>query len=99
MKHSTELVAPPIEIAPETFLIPNLAPAGDVFVPVNSLVIRGDEPVVVDTGAPIHRQRWMEQVFGLVDPDDIRWCSSRTRTVTTPAASTTSSRRLPKRGW
>jgi flavorubredoxin len=72
--HSIDVpVSSPIAIAPDTFLIPNLAPAGDVFVPVNSLVIRGAEPIVVDTGAPVHRQRWLEQVFGLVDPDDIRW--------------------------
>ncbi|HEX5614438.1 MAG TPA: MBL fold metallo-hydrolase [Acidimicrobiia bacterium] len=64
----------PVEVAPETFLIPNLAPMGpDAYVPVNSLVIRGEEPVVVDTGAPIHRERWIEQVFGLVEPKDIRW--------------------------
>ena len=63
----------PVAVAPDTFLIPNLAPAGDAFVPVNSLLIRGKEPIVVDTGAPIHRQHWMEQVFGLVDPEDIRW--------------------------
>ena len=64
----------PVLIAPETFLIPNLAPAGpDAYLPVNSLLIRGEEPVVVDTGAPVHRERWLEQVFGLVDPEDIRW--------------------------
>src|SRR5687768_12155537 len=63
----------PVQVAPETFLIPNLAAAGDVFLPVNSLLIRGDEPIVVDTGAPIHRERWLEQVFSLVDPEDIRW--------------------------
>jgi len=63
----------PIEVAPETFLIPNLAAAGDAYLPVNSLLIRGTEPIVVDTGAPVHRAHWLEQVFGLVDPSDIRW--------------------------
>jgi len=63
----------PVQVAPETFLIPNLAPAGDAFLPVNSLLIRGSEPIVVDTGAPIHREHWLEQVFGLVEPEDIRW--------------------------
>lgn len=67
-------VTSPLEVAPETFLIPNLAPADDVsYVPVNSLLIRGEEPIVVDTGAPIHREHWLEQVFGLVEPGDIRW--------------------------
>jgi flavorubredoxin len=60
-------------VAPETFLIPNLAVAGDAYLPVNSLLIRGEEPIVVDTGAPVHREHWLEQVFGLVEPEDIRW--------------------------
>jgi flavorubredoxin len=61
-------------IAPETWLIPNLAPAGPgLFLPVNSMVIRGAEPVIVDTGAPVHREQWIEKVFSLVDPDDVRW--------------------------
>jgi flavorubredoxin len=37
------------------------------------MVIRGDQPVVVDTGAPVHRDSWLQQVFSLVEPDDIRW--------------------------
>lgn len=61
-------------VAPETWLIPNLAPAGeDLFLPVNSMVIRGAEPVIVDTGAPLHRELWLEKVFSLVEPQDVRW--------------------------
>jgi flavorubredoxin len=68
-------VTSPVQVAPETFLIPNLAPGGEdgVYLPVNSLLIRGDEPIVVDTGAPVHREHWLEMVFGIVDPADIRW--------------------------
>jgi len=61
-------------IAPETWLIPNLQPAGpDALLPVNSMLIRGAEPMIVDTNAPIFRERWLEQVFSLVDPEDVRW--------------------------
>lgn len=64
----------PISIASDTWLVPNLAPAGpDSSVPMNSLVIRGAEPVIVDTGTPVHRRDWLEQVFGLVEPEDVRW--------------------------
>jgi len=64
----------PHEIAPQTFLIPNLVPGGpDVWLPANSVVIRGAEPIIVDTGAPIHRDRWFEQVSSVVDPGDVRW--------------------------
>lgn len=37
------------------------------------MLIRASEPVVVDTGAPVHRELWFEQVFSLVAPDDVRW--------------------------
>jgi flavorubredoxin len=64
----------PYLVADDTWLITNLAPAGPgVYLPVNSMVIRGQEPVVVDTGAPIHRESVLSQVFSLVDPEDIRW--------------------------
>lgn len=64
----------PHPIAPDTFLIPNLAPAGDgLYLPVNSMVIRGREPVIVDTGAPLHRALWLEKVFSVVEPEDVRW--------------------------
>lgn len=64
----------PVLVAPETWLIPNLAGAGPgQYLPVNSLLIRGSEPIIVDTGAPVHRRRWLDQVFSLVDPEDVRW--------------------------
>jgi flavorubredoxin len=64
----------PVPLGPDTFLITNMAVAGPAeLLPVNSMLIRGAEPVIVDTGAPIHRERWLEQVFGLVDPEDVRW--------------------------
>jgi hypothetical protein len=63
-----------VPVAPETWLIPNLAAAGPgQYLPVNSLLIRGSEPIIVDTGAPVHRRRWLDQVFSLVDPEDVRW--------------------------
>lgn len=67
-------VTPPELIAPETFLIPNLAHGPDgLFLPVNSMVIRGREPVIVDTGAPVHREQWLDKVFSVVEPEDVRW--------------------------
>ncbi len=61
-------------IAPDTWLIPNLAPAGEgLYLPVNSMVIRGREPVIVDTGAPLHRELWLEKAFSVVEPEDVRW--------------------------
>ena len=65
----------PTQIAPETFLIHDhegegVAPA---ILPVNSLVIRGREPVVVDTGFAHVQDEYLADVFSLVEPEDIRW--------------------------
>jgi flavorubredoxin len=74
METTTYPETAPLQIAPETFLIPNLAPAGpDRLLPVNSMVIRGDQPVIVDTGAPVHREAWLQKVFSVVEPADVRW--------------------------
>jgi hypothetical protein len=56
-------------IAADTWLIPNIAPSGPgTFIAANSMLIRGEQPIIVDTGAPIHRDHWYEMVFSLVDP-------------------------------
>jgi flavorubredoxin len=66
---------PTLPIAPETFLIRQAAGEGmgPTVAPINSMVIRGAEPVVVDTGLAITRQGWLERLFELVDAADIRW--------------------------
>ena len=67
-------VAEPQSIAPDTYLIPNLVPAEPgSYVFVNTLVILAEQPVVVDTGAPLHRERWLDGVSSIVDPADVRW--------------------------
>ena len=40
---------------------------------MNSLVIRAAEPVIVDTGMVTDRVTFFEDVFSLVEPDDVRW--------------------------
>jgi flavorubredoxin len=44
-----------------------------LFVYLNSMVILGKEPVIVDTGTPANRKQWLEDAFSLVDPKDVRW--------------------------
>lgn len=65
----------PTQIANETYLIHDHSGEGHapVLVPLNSMVIRGAEPIVVDTGAAENRQQFLEDVFSIVDPEDIRW--------------------------
>lgn len=65
----------PVEIAPDTFVI--RATHGEGVAPLtvhmNAMLIRGTEPVVVDTGAPANRERYLDDLFSLVDPEDVRW--------------------------
>ena len=42
------------------------------YVYINSLVITGREPIIVDTGTSLNRDRWLEQVWSVVDPKDVR---------------------------
>ena len=67
-------VQAPYRVGPDTYVIPELVagPPG-AFVAVNSMVIAGKEPVIVDTGNELSRSAWMEAAFSIVDPADVRW--------------------------
>ena len=66
---------PPRQIAPDTWLIHSVQPAlgQPLFVYLNSLVILGVEPMIVDTGTIANREQWLKDVFSLVEPEDVRW--------------------------
>lgn len=65
----------PVLIAPDTWVIQDTQGEGvaPVTVHVNSMVIRGAEPVVVDTGVPTNEDRYLEDLFSIVEPEDVRW--------------------------
>ena len=65
----------PTQVAPETFLIHDHQGEGQgpVSVALNTMVIRAAEPVVVDTGMAENRDQYLEDVFSLVEPEDVRW--------------------------
>jgi flavorubredoxin len=65
----------PTKIAADTWVIHQVQPAlgQPLFVYLNSMVLRGAEPMIVDTGTPANRQQWLEDVFTLVEPKDVRW--------------------------
>jgi flavorubredoxin len=66
---------PPLEVGPDTWLIHQVQEAlgQPLFVYLNSMVIKGAEPVIVDTGTVANHKQWREDVFGLVDPADVKW--------------------------
>ena len=67
-------VRPPYRVAPDTYVIPELVPGPPgTYVALNSMVIAGDEPVIVDTGNELSRHDWTEAAFSIVDPADVRW--------------------------
>jgi flavorubredoxin len=37
------------------------------------MVIRAGEPIIIDTGMVTHRVHWFEDVFSLVQPQEVRW--------------------------
>jgi flavorubredoxin len=64
-----------LKVAEDTYLIRSLYGEGSapVSIYVNSMVITGREPVIVDTGAAGNRDNWLNDVFSLVAPKDVRW--------------------------
>lgn len=66
---------PPLLVGPDTHLVRAAQGAlgAPLSVALNSLVIRGAQPVLIDTGTAANRRAWFEDVFALVDPADVRW--------------------------
>jgi len=66
---------PPPKLAGDTCLIQQMQEAaiGPLWLYLHSLVIKGPEPIVVDTGTPCNREQWLADVFSIVDPGDVRW--------------------------
>ncbi len=64
----------PLEVARDTYVIRALTPSvGGSWTNLNAMVIRGAEPIAVDAGMGTHRDSWFEDLFSLVDPEELRW--------------------------
>ncbi len=62
------------QVAPETFVIPEAVPVPGVGqMAVNAMVIRGEQPMLLDTLATVHRDIYLEEAFRIVEPEDVRW--------------------------
>jgi flavorubredoxin len=61
-------------IADDWFVIPaNLAVPTVGFLPMNTMVLRGREPMIIDTNCPVFRNEYLDAVFSIVEPRDVRW--------------------------
>jgi flavorubredoxin len=65
---SSYKAAPDIEVLTSDFPIPGFG-----LVPVNAFVIRGSEPVLVDTGAVVESEEFMPALRSVIDPADLKW--------------------------
>jgi flavorubredoxin len=68
-------VLEPIEVAPDTWLLTQLlAGPMDAFpLPLSSLLVAGEQPVLVDTGAAAGGIRRLAAIASIVDPAAVRW--------------------------
>jgi hypothetical protein len=65
----------PTKVAADTYVVHSVQEAlgQPLFVYLNSMVILGAEPLILDTGTIANRAQWLEDVFSLVEPNDVRW--------------------------
>lgn len=62
------------QISNEAFVIPEALPVPGVGkLPVNAMVLRGKEPMILDTLAIVHRDVFLDEVFRIVEPEDVKW--------------------------
>jgi hypothetical protein len=65
---TTYKAAPDIDVLTTNFPIPGLGQLA-----INSFVLHGDVPVLVDTGAVVERESFMTALKSVIDPVDLRW--------------------------
>jgi len=61
-------VAPDIDVLTSNYPIP-----GYGVVPINAFVIKGSEPILVETGTALERPEFMHALRSVIDPADLRW--------------------------
>jgi flavorubredoxin len=64
----------PYRIANDTYVLPHVFQLPGIgYGYMNSMVILGKEPIVVDTSGSLLRDQYFTQLESLVDPKDVRW--------------------------
>lgn len=61
-------VGPDIEVITSNFEIPGFG-----LVPINAFVIKGSEPILVDTHAVVETEEFMPALRSIIDPAELRW--------------------------
>src|SRR3974390_583711 len=60
--------APDIDVLTSNVAIPGLG-----LIPVNAFVLKGSEPVLVDTGTVVDSEQFMTVLRSVIDPADLKW--------------------------
>ena len=64
----------PYPVLGDVHVLPSSQEApGQGILPVNAYLVRDQAPVLVDTGLPADRDRFLDALWALVDPDDLAW--------------------------
>lgn len=72
-------ILPTYQATDDTYVLPSCLSVPDVPVPgfgtlvVNSYLIKSREPILVDTGMPIVKEHFLQTLWALIDPQDLRW--------------------------
>ena len=64
----THKAAPDIEVLTSNFPIPGFG-----LVPINAFVIKGSEPILVDTGSAVESAEFMPALRSVINPADLKW--------------------------
>ena len=70
---------PPYKAADDVYVLPSYLRVPDVDAPgfgmlvVNSYLIMGKEPILIDTGMPIVKEDFLKTLWSLIDPEDLNW--------------------------
>ena len=65
---SSYKAASDIEVLTSNFPIPGFG-----FVPINAFVIKGSEPILVDTGSVVDSAEFLPALRSVIDPADLKW--------------------------
>jgi glyoxylase-like metal-dependent hydrolase (beta-lactamase superfamily II) len=68
------VLAEPFRAAPDVHVITSHVPVpGLGILNVNSFLVEGAEPTLIDAGVPVHREGFLEALWSLIDPGQLSW--------------------------
>lgn len=68
------VLAEPFRAAPDVHVLTTHVPLPGLGVlNVNAFLIEGAEPMLVDTGVPLHQEGFREALWSLIDPEELAW--------------------------